>query len=82
MEAVVGEASIQVSGGENRFDERLLPLIRKHPAVVALHPVLSVSANVKMGTSQNQSLHILGLDVLEFANENGVTFLLAKNQKR
>ncbi len=72
VDSVVGEASIQVSAEERRLDERLLRKIRQHPAVLAAHPVLKVPATTKDKDSQRQAIHILGLDVLELANEEGV----------
>ena len=74
VETVVGEASIQVSGEEAKLDERLLLSIRRHPAVLSAHPVLKIFSSAKDGTSQDRDLLILGLDVLEFANEDGVNF--------
>ena len=78
---VVGEASIQVSGGKDGLDEHLLLSVRKHPAVFSAHPVLRISAKTKIGTSQDHSILILGLDVLEFANEDGGSFTSQKQEK-
>ena len=75
VETVVGEASLQISGAEQRLDERLLLTIRKHPAVLSAHPVLKISSSsINTQGSQYQDFLILGLDALELANSEGVNF--------
>ncbi|WP_454064564.1 FtsX-like permease family protein [Candidatus Nitrospira salsa] len=74
VETVVGEASIQVSGQDGDLDERLLRTIRTHPAIEAAHPVLQTLASAKRENSREHQISILGLDLLELANMDGVNF--------
>ncbi|MGB0910540.1 MAG: FtsX-like permease family protein [Nitrospirales bacterium] len=74
VETVVGEAAIQISGGSQGLDEGVLFAIRKHPAVLSAHPILKVSAVAPSQTVQGQDLLILGVDILEFGNDDHVSF--------
>ncbi|WP_447970712.1 FtsX-like permease family protein [Nitrospira sp. M1] len=74
VETVVGEASIQISGRDGEFDERLLRLIRKHPAIESVHPVLKVFVSAQKEKAQIQDIQILGLDMLELISMDGASF--------
>jgi len=49
---VVGEATVQVSGGDMGVNERLITSIRHHPAVRSASPVIRESAVIFDDTHQ------------------------------
>ncbi|MBI4401725.1 MAG: ABC transporter permease [Nitrospirae bacterium] len=62
---VAGRATLQVSGGELGFDERVISVLRSHPDVVSATPVLLHGARVVAGPNHNKPLTVMGLDLLE-----------------
>jgi len=82
VETVVGEASIQISEREGDLDERLLRIMRTHPAIESVHPVLQISASVKRENSPEHDISILGLDLLDLGNMDGVNFSGVEEDER
>ena len=70
VDAVVGKASIQVTGKKVDLDEQILLSIRQHPSVVAANPVLRIVGTSRNGSSQGKGVMIFGLDLLEYTNES------------
>ena len=73
VETVVGEASLQISAGRGGMDEQVLLTIGTHPAIRQTHPVIKIAARLA-GHQQDQVVHVLGLDLLEFSNRDGLNF--------
>ncbi|GJL53542.1 MAG: permease [Nitrospirales bacterium] len=82
VQTVVGEASIQISGQDGEFNERLLRRIRAHPALLSAHPVLKVSASVQTGDALAQEIQILGVDLLELMSMDGLNVSKGQEVKR
>ncbi|MEC4670424.1 MAG: FtsX-like permease family protein [Nitrospirota bacterium] len=62
---VVGEATVQVSGGDMGVDERLITSIRHHPAVRSASPIIRESAVIFDETHQGKPVMIWGMDLVE-----------------
>ncbi|MCA9470743.1 MAG: FtsX-like permease family protein [Nitrospirales bacterium] len=71
VETVVGEASLQVSGGADGMNEQILLTIREHPAIREAHPIVTIQASLP-GPQQEQFFPVLGLDLLELSNRDGL----------
>ncbi len=70
---VAGRATLQVSGGELGLDERVIPMLLAHPAVVSASPVLSQSGRVATGPHRGKPLLVTGLDLLDASDLKGIT---------
>ena len=66
---VVGEATIHISGAEQRMDERLLEGIRAHPDVQNLHPFIAQSVMLETDDGTTRSSLVWGLDLVALVNE-------------
>lgn len=66
--SVTGRAALQVTGGEDGFDETLIVSVRKTPGVLEATPVLEIPAML-LGPEDVvlDSLFVLGVDVLDQA---------------
>ncbi len=66
--SVTGHAELQITGGEDGFDETLIVPVRKTPGVLEATPVLEIPAML-LGPDDVvlESLFILGVDVLDQA---------------
>jgi len=71
--AVSGRATLQISGGELGLDERVLPILQAHPAVVSAGPVLLHGGKVIDGPGHGQSLLVMGLDLLDAPDLKNMT---------
>ena len=69
---VAGRATLEVSGGELGFDERIITALRDHPAVLSATPVIQQGARLTAGPHRGELLLILGLDLLEAADLKNV----------
>ncbi len=72
VESVVGNASITITGGTKGIDEKILPMIRRHPGVRSANPVLKITGEIQGGPLAGRSLLIWGMDLLEQGNNLGV----------
>lgn len=61
LQSLSGQSDLQVKGGSEYFDEKIYPLLARHPAVENAYPVLDIEARIP---GQRGSLKILGIDVL------------------
>ncbi len=70
---VAGEATIHISGAEQRLDETLVERIRLHPDVQAVHPYLSQSVILETADGDTRSSMVWGLDLLDvLGRETGI----------
>lgn len=65
--SVAGRATLQITAGDLGIDERLIVPVRQHPDVSAALPVLSIGGTVASGPHAEQTVRIMGLDLLEAA---------------
>ena len=66
--SVTGRAALQITGGEDGFDETLIVRVRKTPGVLEATPVLEIPAMLlDPDDVVLESLFILGVDVLDQA---------------
>ncbi len=65
VDSVAGRATLQITGHDLGFDERVIVAVRDHPDVISATPVLSLAATVVTGLQRGKTLHLLGLDLLE-----------------
>jgi putative ABC transport system permease protein len=70
--AVAGRATLQVSGEDLGFDERLIERLRRHPGVISTMPVIRAEARVVDGPHRGAPLSIVALDLLEAVDLNGI----------
>ena len=70
VDAVVGKASIQMTGTDVGLDEHILLSIRQHPSVLAANPVLRMVGTSQHGLAQGRGVMIFGLDLLEYTNDS------------
>ncbi|MEP7207466.1 MAG: FtsX-like permease family protein [Casimicrobiaceae bacterium] len=64
VQALAGEADLQVRGARGGFDEALYPVLARYPGVAVASPVVEVDARIA-GT--DESLRIVGLDLFRAA---------------
>ncbi|TAJ22430.1 MAG: FtsX-like permease family protein [Nitrospirae bacterium] len=69
--AVAGRATLQISGGDLGVDEDLIPVLRRHPAVGAVTPVIQQGGSMVAGLHRGEPLVIMGIDLLEAADVKG-----------
>ncbi len=62
---VAGSASLEIVGGDLGFDETLIRLVRSVPGVTSAAPILEVAARLRTGPHGNESLQVVGLDLLD-----------------
>ena len=65
---VAGSASLEVVSGELGFDETLIRSVRSVPGVTSATPILESAARLTAGPHVNESLQILGIDLLDTAS--------------
>jgi putative ABC transport system permease protein len=78
IDIVAGKSQLEISGDGLRFDEKIYPLIRQHPAITAATPLVEEVA--LLTDFPGEYLQILGLDV--FTNLPFRTFELRDAQKQ
>lgn len=66
---VAGRATLQVSGGELGVDERVITMLRERADVLAALPVLQQQTLVADGPHRGQPLVVMGLDLLDAADQ-------------
>ncbi|HZQ61293.1 MAG TPA: ABC transporter permease, partial [Casimicrobiaceae bacterium] len=64
VQALAGEADLQVRGPRSGFDETLYPELARHPDVAAASPVVEVDARI---AGREESLHVVGVDLFRAA---------------
>ncbi len=63
--SIAGRATLQVSGGDLGFDERVIVSLRRHPDVIVATPILTFGVVKASGTQAKQGFKLVALDLLE-----------------
>ena len=82
VDAVVGKASIQVTGDESGLDEQILVPIQRHRAIAAAKPIIQITGTSMSPASQRKTVLIWGLDLLEYVSEGPVMFSGKESRQR
>ncbi|HEX3203121.1 MAG TPA: FtsX-like permease family protein [Nitrospiraceae bacterium] len=72
--SVAGRATIQVSAGDLRLDERLVDSLRQHPDVRSATPILHIVGRVATGPHAGGALTIIAMDLFDAADVKNIRF--------